>query len=270
MTRETWTANGFALTDGWVRDVELRDGLYRVASPRNTSGQQPGATHGELVGGRRKHLPGGFSLNVWCGDVSRDQVELRYEEILRACAQQWQPTDWRRTLADGTVRQAFGRLVNSISPAHIGSLGMRFTLEVVVHSGFWRDLNTSIDTTTGALPRSLALTSKARSTGPMGDLIYTITGPVTNPQVLSLDTGLGFTFQGVVAAGQTLIVDAGTWGVGGTGGLLPSGEQLLWTGERFLEVPAALPGSTPTLTFSGSGSSSATQLSVNGTSCFLA
>jgi hypothetical protein len=268
--RERWTANGFEITHGWTSDVETRVGLMRVAAPRITSSPQPGATHGELVGGRRKHLPAGFNLAVWCGDVTREAAEQRYEEVLRSVGQQWTPTDWRRTLADGTVRQAFGRLVNSIAPEPIGSMGMRFGLEVMVHSGFWRDLAGTTDTTTGALPRTLALTSKARSTGPMADLVCTITGPVTNPQVLSLDTGLGFIYSGVVAAGQTLTVDSGTWLVTGTGGLLPTVELLTWTHERYLEVPAAVVGSTPSVVFSGSGSSGATSLSVQGTSCFLA
>lgn len=266
-TREQWFCDSFEITDGWVRDVELRDGLYGVSAPRVTAAPAPAARHGEVTPGRRKHGPGAFSLAVWCGDNDRGLLEARYEEILQAAAVQHRSPVWKRVLADGTSRVAVGRLVDAIAPESIGNQGMRFVLSVVVHSGFWRDETDSTDTLTGT--GTLVLASKARATAPMDDLVSVLTGPATNPIVVDATTGLGWTYPGTVAAGQTLTVDSGALEVSGTGGLMPFIDEIEWTADRFLEVVQAVPGATPSVTFSASATSGATELAVTGKGAYL-
>lgn len=274
--REAWTVDGYVLTDGLVRDVEMRDGLNSTPPVRGDFAPVAGA-HGGLDSGRRKFGPGSFTLNMWLGAPfagSRGDVEVAWDTLLRAIAQPHRLATYVRTLAGGSQRRCFARMTNVLTPQAIGQRAERFAAEFGVPAAFWTDLADTTDATVAgtALPQDLTLTSKDGATGPMGDLVYTITGPITNPQVMLMsDLTLTdyFRYGGAVGAGQTLVVNTGTWAVTGTGGLAPDGSLLTFTGDRYLEVTPARPGVVPAVRLIGTGGGGTTRLAVTGKRSFL-
>lgn len=274
--REAWSVDGYVLTDGLVRDVEYRDGTNATPPTRGDFASVAGA-HGGLDRGRVKFGPGSFTLNMWLGAPfagSRADVEVAWDTLLRAIAQPHRLAVYTRTLAGGSQRRAAARMTNVLTPQHIGQRAQRFAAEFGVPAAFWTDLTDLTDQTVAgtALPQDLTLTGKDGATGPMGDLVYTITGPITNPQVMLMsDLTLAdyFRYAGTVGGGQTLVVNAATWAVTGTGGLTPDPSLLTFTGDRYLEVTPARPGIIPAVRLIGSGGGGGTRLAVTGKRSFL-
>ncbi len=264
--RETWEVDGLVLTDGLVMDVEYRDGLNAIPVARGGGGTVAGR-HGEVPGERLKYGPGSFVLNLW---MERSKWPL----VQRAAGQVHRLHEYVHGRDDGSRVYCRGRLSDSPTPEHIGQKGMRVGLEVYVPDAFWFDeLNgTDVSAPGALLPKDLLLTTKANATAPMDRLVYTITGPVTNPQVMvTSDPELfdSFTYQGTVPAGATLLVDAENWALSGTGGFVPDLTRLKWTGDRWLEVPPAPVGLVPAVRLLGTGGGAQTSLTVTGPGAYL-
>jgi len=277
---ETWSVDGYQLTSGTTRQVETRDGLYRTAAMRGSDTSVYGR-HGVLPGSRRRRDAGGFTVTVWWTGAGRADADAQFEALLRAATPSHRLATWVRSLGDGSTRVCAGRVVDTVAPESLaGGTATRAALSVQVPAGCWTDPVDSTDTTAagGALPQALVLASKARATLEMGDLRYAVTGPVTNPAVAvtsDLAPGQSWTWAGVVPAGCALLVDAGAWTVTGSGSsggtaFAPSVEALTWTGDRFLEVPPAPPGTAaPAVVLSGSAGGGGTSLAISGRTSYL-
>jgi hypothetical protein len=95
--REDWWVDDWLVTDGWVRDVEMRTGLYQSAAKRGQNA---------LVANRTGQLwtpktfdQGTFTLNVWLGDDTRTQVEQWWDLFLRAVSPGHRLCRYRRRVA---------------------------------------------------------------------------------------------------------------------------------------------------------------------------
>lgn len=274
MARERWWADGYELTDGFLRDVEVRDGLMTPAGG-NSNVQDVSAIgrHGVLDGIRRTYGAGSFVVQMWLLDTRFTDAE--WQTLLRAVMPQHRLVHWERMLPDGTMRETWGRCPQAPTPTSLGRQGVRVSLEIAVPRAFWQDEVITTDATAAgaALPQVLPLASKAGASAPMADLQFTITGPVTNPLITctsdpTVNDQLGFV--GVVPAGASLTVDAGTWTVTAVGMPVPTLDAFTWTGYRLLEVPPAIPGQVPTVQLDGSGGGAGTKLSVAGRAKYLA
>lgn len=265
MARETWTVDGYALTDGAVRDVELREGLY--ATPEGYRGELTavGARHG-LLWRPRPLGPGAFALQLWLGADSRAELEDAYDELLRYVIRPERLLSWRRGLADGSVREAMGQVVERIEPAPIGQLGMRVGLVVQVPDGRWRDLATS---DSGALAPGVAveLAAFADATAPMDDLVVTVNGPLTgNLRVEDVRSGKGFSYSGALpGVGQSLTVNAGSWTLTGA-----TWATLSYDGATPFELTPGTPSGPPAIKVTGDGMTGATRVRVTGRQAYLA
>lgn len=272
MARETWHIDGWELTQGIVRDLEYRAGLYRTPAVDGTDSNVSNRT-GRLWR-PKTHGPGQFTLAVWLGGASRAEAERLYDELLRAVVHPHRLATYRRGLADGTARECSGDVTAALEPTAIGQQGMRLGIEVTVPRAYWRGtvLRTAQRTVPlGATVVTLPLPEFARSTAPMEGLTYRITGPVTSPTVADItDDGVAdsFTYSGVIGSGQTLVVNSDTWQVTGEG-FTPNQAAMNYTGRVFLPVVAARPGRTPTLRLTGTSMNTATTLRVSGYEAFL-
>lgn len=275
MARERWTVDGYEITEGVVRDVEYRAGLYRTPQVDGTDGEVSNRT-GRLW--RPKvHGPGSFTLAVWLGSTSRAVWEPAWDELLRAFVHPHRLSTYERTLADGTIRRCQGDVVASIDPQPSGSLMVRAGIEVAVPAGYWE--GTVARTAGGAFTVAAAsasidvvLTPYARSTAAMEYLTYRITGPGASVRVADWTDGVEGDFllyAATVAAGQVLVINSGTWAVTGEGGLVPNQAALQYSGRRFLPVAAARPGQTPKVRITASNVTTATRLDVLGRDAYL-
>lgn len=266
MAREDWTAGGYVLTQGAVRDVELRAGLYGVAPVRGEDAATP--RHGRRW--RRKPLDAGaFTLSLWLGANTRTELEVAYDELLRAVARLEGLVRWQRTLAGGSARECWGYLGEGPQPDDVGQLAMRVGLAVVVPAGLWQGVADVAPVAVAAAGTTTLAGELGTSTGPLTGLRVTITGPATDAHVTDARTGRGFTVQGVIAAGTTCVVDSGAWTV--TGSSSRTVANLLYDGPTFLEVaPGVAPGEGPQLTVAATNTSGATAVSVTGRASFLA
>ncbi|MFJ6770163.1 hypothetical protein ACIQOV_04145, partial [Kitasatospora sp. NPDC091257] len=235
MARERWLVDGYDLTDGLVRDVEYRAGLTGTPAVVGANATVPNKI-GELW--RPKHHgPGKFTLALWLAPTSGgwQDVEAAWEDLLRAVVRPHRLLTFERHTAAGQVRRCEGEVLSALTPTPLGQSGMRISLEVNVPAGYWVSADTSIQASTvgAAVPQDLALTAFADATATMEQLSYLLTGPITAPTVTDTTDGTGgdsFTYTGQIGAGQTLTVDAATWQLTGSGGLVPDPGRLTNTG----------------------------------------
>ncbi|MGW4694866.1 hypothetical protein ACWEO1_21110 [Kitasatospora cineracea] len=274
MAFERWLVDGYDLTDGLVRDVEYRAGLTATPAVVGANATVPNRI-GELW--RPKHHgPGKFTLALWLAPAGGrwQDVEAAWEDLLRAVARPHRLLTFERHTAAGQVRRCQGEVLSALTPTPLGQDGMRISLEVNVPSGYWESADTSFEATApGApLPQDLDLEPFADATAPMENLAYRITGPITAPTVTDTTDGTGgdsFTYTGQITAGQALTVDAATWQLTGSGGLVPDPGRLTNTGPAFLRLAPGLPGTAPSVRLTGTNPGPTTQLAVTGRRAYL-
>lgn len=248
--REDWWADAWQVTDGQVRDVEYRAGLYRVPGKK---GDNPDVANRRGLLWRPKPGDiGGFTLNVWLGDVSRALVEDWWDLFIRAVAPGHRLVRYRRTLAGGGSRYCDGEVVAAFEPAPVGNLGIRSSIEVSIPDGTWYDyagVETQAATPDATLPKRLVLGGRfAGVTIEQHGLTATIDGPANNPLVVDVTDGVDrswFAYDGVIAVGQSLVVDSATWEITGTGGLVADPAKLRYNEGRYLIVVPPPPGVSP-------------------------
>lgn len=262
-TRERWTFDSWELTNGSVRDLETREGLYGTPSPVGANATVAGR-HGE-VWRPKTYGPGTFTLNCWIGSLTdRVGFETLYDDLLRAVAHTERLVRVQRTLASGEVRECDAELVGTLAPQAIGNYAARFSASFNVPAAFWRTVTSYTDTKAGVTSGgSVPLTKLTGSTAPMADLAYKFTGPMTNPLLTVPDTGETLGYVGTVPAGATLTLDSGTWSATATG-MSVNLAAITHSDNVFLAVPVAKPGTTAALTFTGTALTAASQVDVTG------
>lgn len=122
------------------------------------------------------------------------------------------------TLPDGSTRTCVAEVMDKTSIARdlgdaplVGSMAVAFTIP----GAFWCDTTSQTATITGTSGTSATLTAFQGATAPMENLTLTF-GPCSNPTITQGSTY--FTYNGVIAAGQQLVVNTGTWSLStGTG-----------------------------------------------------
>lgn len=274
MTRETYTLyappapDGYELTDGWVRNIETREGLLRAPGKRGDNAAT-GQGHGELWMPKSFDV-GGFVTNVWLlSSLGRSQVDGWYDELLRVATWPYDLVRVVRGLTDGSYRECLAELVTSVEPEPLGQLGMRVGLEWSVPAGFWQDTadvtaEAVANVASGALLDFPALRG---GTAPMDNLRLQLVGPFAGPvRVTSPLTGQWVEVSGNIGVGQTFTLDSATGALTGV-----SGGRIRYSGHTYLEVPP-LPESVPLqlqVTHAG-GTSAASRVRLTGRRRWLA
>ena len=243
--RERWFADDYELTDGDVMDVEYRDGTLVTPAARGSNVVVNNRT-GEQWRPKR-HGPCTFTLQVWLGTYQRQAQQL-WDDLLAAVVQPHRLVTWRRITAAGESRYCYGEVVGALQPTAIGQAAYRASIDVVVPGGYWRGDQLQVVTVpAGADPAGtvIDLGAFSSSTAMLEELSLTLTGRLVSPQLSDItDRGRGdwVSYNGVVDTGQGLTLNNATWGITGSGGLVPDGGLVNYSGDRFLALAATPPG----------------------------
>lgn len=271
----TGFVDGYQLTQGFVRDIETRQG-HRATTARRGDPLYSSGRHGTVW--RPRLLDASeFTLNMWIGDTDKALVEQWFDELLSAVMPLDRLCSYRRDKPDSTSRTALGMVIAAIAPIQEGNTLMRVGFSVRCPSGRWQDTNQSTAATVAgaAVPQTLPLAFASKATAPMDDLLYKIDGPISNPQVLCVSDLDGasvigsFTYSATIPAGQWLQVDSSNWSISTSVGIVGDASLLSYTGVRVLNVPSARPGVTPTVKLLGGNNGSGTRLTVTGKASYL-
>lgn len=221
---ELFTANGFNLRQPWC-DVEDFGPLLATPSARGDNQVVPGR-HGTIRTPHKRYTDSRPTLPmrvlgvdpVTGGFVADgvSQLHTNRDTLLRVFHADTVLLE--HTLPNGQSRSAYAELLGepTVATRERSYPPMsRIELDLTLFEGFWFDtlaVSTEITGTTGVVQ---ALTAFDGATAPMDDLTLTF-GPCNNPQI---NFGNSFVkYNGVVAAGRQLVINAGNWTVNhGTG-----------------------------------------------------
>jgi hypothetical protein len=283
-TTETITVDGVDLNT-YAINVSTLAGRLRTPAVRGNNLTIPGR-HGQLRTKQKFFQDNVITLPMWVrgtnattgASPSRSTFFTNIDALTSLFGNRNGLLDVRHTLADGSVRQCFAEVLEVLDFSTAGSWGnpsADFTVALTIPSGFWQSVSTVTQTfTSPTRPSTLSLTSFAGVTAPMDDLTFTITGPITNPEIhayensAALEVPIWFKYTGVIAASTSLIVNCNNWTVTGTG-FTPTYNLLTHTGSsRFMSVLPAPSAGSPQIRLEGSAGSPAS-VAVSGYKKFL-
>jgi len=129
---------------------------------------------------------------------------------------------------------------------------------------YWRDetIGSTASVANATLPKDLPLTHLVGGTAPVDDALVSVVGPITNPRVTDLETGIWVQYTGTLTSAQTWTVDSSAFTsvVNGT-----SVRSATSHGghPRFLYIPPRYGNTnTPTVRLTGSAGGTTTKLTV--------
>lgn len=264
--RKTWTVDGYVLTDGLARDVELRDGLDRFGGALGGN-VLAGGRHGSLWVPKRAG-EGGFVLNLWTGGDTEEERQANFDALTRVFGVRHRLLHFVHGLGDGTSRECWGEVVQAIDPRPNGQRCERLSVEVVVPAGYWQGtVEVSQELAPGAgSPAVVTFTAFAVATAPLDTLEYRITGPANNPRLEPVDApGRWVQIAGNLAAGQVATLNADTYAVTLPVGFAATAITYGGSSARLLEIPASAPGADgPQVRMTAGGMTAATLLRLRG------
>ena len=312
------TTSNFPLTINGVRldtlafNISTYDGRRGMPSKRLASVLLPGV-HGALpVLSNGSFEVGSFILKMWVAGAEVDGTvphatspsRKLYDRNLDAIFHLFSTTDrlldLRQKMGDGSVRQAYGRVTESVIPAVGGAewaIRAEVTVSLEIPSVFWQDAaeQSFVGTASASSPHNLTVTTLTGSTAPIEDGIFLVYGPAASGVRLSCpDLGSWIVLNRALAVGEVWRVDSSRWRsvVGGTGmgfdgafttdvialtDFAGSGNRLFTilpkvAGSTVIPspiIPLTEAGRTCHLVLSGSGFGAATQVRVRARRKFL-
>ena len=271
-----WTADELSLsTLGWNVSVVEMDSPKR----RGDHLQVP-MRSGVTPRHNRSVEPAEFTLSMWVlgcnsdgtipatGSLRRQTFDTNLHNIVRVLCQDSRPILFKRATPFGDNRVASALLTDSIGlETMMGRQRGEFKASFLVVDGFWRDeaTKTAASGPIGiTLPKVVTLTNLGGGTAPIDDAAATVTGPIVNPRITCMETGAWVQYGGSLALGETWVADSASFTSKKNGASVLA--QTTHGGHpRLLYIPARC-GQTgvPQVTLSGTGSTTATTLSVTG------
>lgn len=200
------------------------------------------------------------------GSTAAREFFKRRDELLRILHAD--PLLLEYTRPDGTSRSAYAELTEVLDFARVAAgPEAKVSVALTVFEGFWFDTLAVSQEVTGTTGVDQALTAFVGATAPMADLTLTF-GPCNNPQI---NFGDGFVkYNGVIASGRQLVINAGNWTVNsGTGAAWsPDLRQVEFSpGPRWFELDPTVSPFEVEFVHTGGGSATCT---INGRRRYLA
>lgn len=254
-TTEILTVNGVVLNT-LAKNITTLAGRLHVAGLRTENVKVPGR-HGSIRTPNKVFDENILVLPMWVegcdddgriptGSTKRIEFYKRVDELTELFKGGSSILDIRHTLPDGTIRQIFGDVMDVFDFTTTAAPSGQFTVNITCPDPFWQDVNAKSQTLSVAGTTATA-GSFSKSTAPMEEMAYVLTGPWTNPQ-LTFSDGSWVAYDVALLAGQTVTIDSGEWELTGGGGhtvdytklrhdgadsrwaTLPSGSQLVTIG----------------------------------------
>lgn len=279
----TFTIDGVDLQSALAIRVTSDSVFHTVSGVRSSAVSLPGM-HGSLtVQTEEFYEAGHLVLQCWMdGQGNPTTHEQKLDAFLTLLQG---PLDVRKTMSDGTIRQALCYLRASVDPEHRPGAWTKLAIPLEMPGAFWRDVSASTFSQTQPVNgTTYAMSNLAGDTAPITDAVILWTGPITNPQATDPVSGSSITWQGTVAAGAQVRVQAGTMtavsgtgiglagaGADASGALVPSGPGSAF---RLIEFMPLMVGGDPTnrsvsIKVNGSGITSATNVQVSARRAFI-
>jgi hypothetical protein len=196
--------------------------------------------------------------------IRRQMFDINLNTLLRVFLQDQRLIRFKHENAAGT-RVCDALLSESISvDTMMARPRGQFSATFMIPSVFWRDevTTSTVSTANATLPKDLPLTHLNGGTAPIDDSVISVVGPITNPRVTDLETGIWVQYTGTLSASQTWTVDSGafTSTVNGTSVRV----QTTHGGhQRLFYIPARYGNTnTPTVRLTGSAGGTTTKLTV--------
>ena len=225
----------------------------------------------------RPRDPAEFGLDMWvigCDPndgsipatrtIRRQMFDANLNTILRVFLQDQKLIRFKHENAAGN-RVCDALLTDTISvDTMMARQRGQFSATFMIPSVFWRDETTSSTSSTAnsTLPKDLPLTHLVGGTAPIDDAVIAVAGPITNPRVTDLETGIWVQYTGTLSSTQTWTVDAGAF----TSTVNGSSVRTATTHgghPRLMYIPARYGNNnTPTVRLTGSAGGTTTKLTV--------
>ena len=118
-----------------------------------------------------------------------DTLRENLDELVHLFGKRHALLDVRETVANGQVRRAWAKVQDTIAPdlSASGSFG-EFTVSLTLPYGVWEDPTTS-DWTQVAPVTAAPVATLPGATDRIGDAIFLVKGPITNPRIPDVATG---------------------------------------------------------------------------------
>jgi hypothetical protein len=203
----TWEFGGTTLSmvaNSGKYAVEEIDTFYNMPKVRGDNPEVPlreGRIHVEKVYDQRI-----LTLGMWVVGTS----ESDYEERIDTLKQLFGSRDrqlLKRTMGDGSVRQAYAEVVNTLGFKAVGPLGGRFTVDFLVAGAF---LRSDTQTSSGEVSVSASPTDfTVNNGGTVKDksAVITFHGPLENPKLENLTNGIWVGLNDTLGAADEVAVD---------------------------------------------------------------
>ena len=274
--RERWLFDGWELTEGSVRDWAYRGGTGETTSFMGENTMVPGRSG--AMWRPKVQGPATFSLDVWIRGADREAVQAEYRTLLRAVRRRHRLVNVVRTLASGEQITADVEVIGGITPQYLSQRVWRASIAFSIPAGAWRSVTSYSHVSSQAnatFPKTLVLTNLEPSTEAHDELVIKVHGPGAHIAVIDVTDGVDgdwFWYAAAMTADQWFTLDCKTWAI--TAGKDSAPADGTWfnphavqhNGARYLSVPAARPGQTPTVrvAVAGANGTTATYVQVTG------
>lgn len=175
--------------------------------------------------------------SIPAGSTERATFYRNLDALTRLFGKRTGTLDIRHTLPDGSVRQAFGEVLEEIDFSTFGDPPTgKFSVAMRIPDAFWRDLNAVQSAPAIARGATVVLPELSGGSAPSMEAVITIPGPGTNVRITDVVSGTWFQINRQLAAGETATIDLGTWAASvGAASIIP---QITYGGgsSRFLEL----------------------------------
>jgi hypothetical protein len=221
------SVNGIGLDNFLAQGVDDVSGLHKVPGKRTQNVEIPGR-HGNLWVPKKRYAPGSFVIPMWIRGVNPDgtipsdpAARTQFYQRARALVDLFtigEQVTLHYTLPDGTFRELAAEVDDVLDFTVTGygrwTLG-KVSVGLTAADPFWSDPAPVSSTATLTTGQTTSLPEFGAASAPMDDLVITF-GPSSNPQITQLSTGVFLAYNGIIGAGQKLVVDTGAWTVTGT------------------------------------------------------
>jgi hypothetical protein len=230
---DTLTANGVDLSE-LVWNVEDLSGILKAPRRRGDDLDVPGR-HGKLFTPFKLYDSTDYVLNMWVigADPLTGQVPDRFDDasqvlldnldaLMAIFGQDTVTLDYTRP--DGQTRRAVCQVSDVIEPNRIlgGPITAKFSVALTNHAAFWVETRPVTSFWTQPDNTQVFVGEFASITAPCDELTIEFVGPVNNPELSQLSTGIYLAYDDVIPAGRKLAIHTDTW-------RLDSGTGTPWT-----------------------------------------
>lgn len=141
----------------------------------------------------------------------RDTLRANLDELVHLFGKRHSLLDLRETVAAGVERRAWAKVQDAITPDlnTPGSSG-EMTVGLILPYGVWEDVTPGTWTQTAPVTAA-PVTTLTGATERIGDAIFAVKGPCTNPRITDVATGSWVQLNAALTGAETWRLNALTW-----------------------------------------------------------